>query len=913
MTSSLYDITPIRDALEGGHWVLTPNQRLRNRIREAFAASQGAVCLTPRVYALNEWLDACWQELQDRAVPGCEAAVINDLQARKLWKSVIEASELGAALPASNRLIQQASEALRNLALWRIPLSRLTGFGDAKEYPLLDWGERFGQQLHRLNLITREDSYRKILEAFEAGILPRINTIYLESLPDLPPLTRAVLEAAAARVLPTPQKKFGTSRINRVALDSADAEIRAAALWAHHAHNEGAQSVGIIVPDLGTSRDRVERVFTEVFEPQYYAPAEARYTLPFNISTGTPLGATPLVNTALILLKSFEEESSGDQLRKILNSPFWSDYGSEQAIRSAALDALRRQARFYYSPTQLRVTLQSLAQQHGWESSLALSRRLQQAGSEWRRGGRAMAGAWVDRILSALDLLGWPGTRSLDSVEYQQTRQWYQLLETFASLDVLEEAMTAREALSVLQQLANSTPFQAEVKHSPIQILGSLEGEGLRFDCCWVMGMSHQNWPPSPNPNPLLPLPLQRAEQMPRSSVDKEIAFAESLTRHYRNCADQVVFSHPSQQDEAHLLPSALIADLPPATAADLVDTGKLTTLGLPGYYEATRRSQALEVVDCCHGPAVKLAEGETARGGSAVLQQQALCPFNAFALFRLAARQADNPSLGLSPAQKGSAVHAVLAAIWSQLGDQQTLLTNSAQLPALVARATDQVFSDLSRDAGLELGPYYVDLEKKRVADLVLNFLTFETRREPFQVVATEQDLEGQFAGLNFRMRIDRVDRSHSGHYLIIDYKTGMSASISQWLGDRPDEPQLPLYALCYPEPVSGIAFGCVRAEKPGYCGIVDEALAPWDSQVKTPPKLSKDHQREDWASLHSEFRQRLTVLAKEYLSGYAAVQPKNLNTAIRYSEQLLPLNRLPEAGFLEYYISRRSGENHS
>lgn len=914
MTSILYDIAALQSLLEQGHWVLTPNQRLRNRIREAFAATQGQVGLTPQVYSLHEWLDRCWQTLQDQGAEGCGWGIVNDLQARSLWKGIIENAETDEPLHASSRLIQQASEALRNLALWQLPLSRIALHGEAQDYPLLDWAQRFQHRLRDQGLITREASYQVILQAFQSGALARLPAIYLECLPDLPPLLQRIVDAAAEQVAAAPQPRPKSGRTARLATASAEDEIRAAALWAHQRLQDNRHAaIGIIVPDLGSSRDLVERIFTETFEPHYYSPGEARYTLPFNISTGTPLGQSPLVSATLQLLQLNAREVERYQLTTVFNSPFWGAFNEEIGIRSAAIEALNRRQQFHYSPAQIRACVQQLAEQTPQASSLAFSRRLQQFGSEWRRfSSTCTPSEWVQRVVQVLELLNWPGNRPLDSVEFQQTRQWFQLLEKFASLDLVQGPINFAEAMNVLQQLASSTPFQAEVKQSPIQILGTLEGEGLRFDHCWVLGMSSQAWPPGPEPNPLLPLSLQREHAMPRSSVSKEIGFADALTRHYRQCADSVVFSYASQVDDALLLPSSLIADLAPAELSDVLGGDyDFHGLGLQGFYRELAVSlsdQPLDLVDCSYGPRFIAEPGEAVRGGTAILQQQALCPFDAFASLRLGAMAPPEPGLGLSPADKGSIIHSVMASLWRELKDQAGLETNAANLPALIQRGTEQAFTEARINDRFTLGDLYLQLEKDRICQLIECFFDFEKNRQGFSVVATEEELIRDFGGLSFRLRIDRVDKTEDGQYLIIDYKTSASATVNQWLGERPDEPQMPLYALCYPRPTAGISFACIRAQDPGYCGIMDETVQPWDQRIKTPQGLSKHQQREDWPSMLAEFKSNLEALATEYQQGYAAVDPKNTATAIRYRDYLLPLNRLREADFLAYYLDQYS-----
>lgn len=906
MVATLYDIAPLLPLLDRGDWVLTPNQRLRNRIREAHAEARGPVSPTPRVYALQEWLDHCWQALQDRGLAAARRALVNDLQSRLIWKQIIEAPD-GANLFASSRLVQQAGEALRNLILWEMPCAEVARQHSAEEYPLLHWAQQYRARLEALDLISREQTYEIILEAFQSGILDKLSAVHLESLGDLPPLLEKLLRAAAAEVKTAPTAAAAPCQRYRVETASVEEELRAAALWAHQRLQENATDrvIGIIVPDLGTSRDLVERIFTETFEAHYCAPGEDRYTLPFNISTGTPLGKSPLINSSLQLLKLAGQPVERRQLMALLNSPFWGDYQRESLVRGASLEHLERFPQFHYSPTAIRKAVQQVAERFAdglhAEASLQMSQRLQQAGSEWRRYARsAPAGEWVERILRLLETLGWPGSRPLDSVEYQQVRQWYQLLEKFASLELLQSSLTFNEAWSILQQLATATAFQAEVKYSPIQILGTLEGEGLRFDYCWVVGMTNRAWPPSPEPNPLLPLSLQRQAEMPRSSVEKEIAFAESLTRHYRHCAPTVVFSNAGQMDDARLSPSPLIADIPAVDLSSLLQGAEPGAAGLQALYRSER--PPLEMVDCHYGPELATPDGEAVPGGTAILQQQSLCPFDAFARWRLGAAETADPEAGLSAADKGSIIHNAMAALWRGWRNQENFL-RCTDPRALIEKTVDGLLADYQQRN--DLGSRYLELEKARFVELIESFLDFERRRPAFEVIATESEQLGELAGLTFRLRMDRVDRLEDGRHVIIDYKTGAAANIRQWLGERPDEPQMPLYALCYPGEVAGIHFACLRAQEPGYCGVTDNSVPAWDPRIKTAQTLPKDYRREDWTTLLEEFRNHLGAIAGEYRQGYAAVEPKNVSTALRYNRYLLPLNRLSEADFLAFYLN--------
>src|ERR1700747_974209 len=49
---------------------------------------------------------------------------------------------------------------------------------------------------------------------------------------------------------------------------------------------------------------------------------------------------------------------------------------------------------------------------------------------------------------------------------------------------------------------------------------------------------------------------------------------------------------------------------------------------------------------------------------------------------------------------------------------------------------------------------------------------------------------------GLKLRLRADRIDLLENGQRLLLDYKSG-EVSVKDWEGERPDEPQRPLYAI--------------------------------------------------------------------------------------------------------------------
>src|SRR6202041_3916144 len=110
---------------------------------------------------------------------------------------------------------------------------------------------------------------------------------------------------------------------------------------------------------------------------------------------------------------------------------------------------------------------------------------------------------------------------------------------------------------------------------------------------------------------------------------------------------------------------------------------------------------------------------------------------------------------------------------------------------------------------------------ERERMGKWLPKWLDVERQREPFEVEQLEQGKQlVRPASLDFSLRIDRVDRLADGSRVLIDYKTGLAAV--DWRGERPDNPQLPIYALLHPEALVAVGYGRVNAAE---CSFIAEA----------------------------------------------------------------------------------------
>jgi RecB family exonuclease len=171
-------------------------------------------------------------------------------------------------------------------------------------------------------------------------------------------------------------------------------------------------------------------------------------------------------------------------------------------------------------------------------------------------------------------------------------------------------------------------------------------------------------------------------------------------------------------------------------------------------------------------------------------------------------------------------------------------------------------------------------------LCNLLGKWLDTERRRQPFAVEWMEQGAQLRSAGLEFNLRIDRADRLlQDDARVLIDYKTGSTGP--DWRGERPDNPQLPVYATLSPRALAAVAYGNVNAAEPCF---VFESERP---DTFTPGARATSLEGEaNLAALIKVWSARIEALASGLAGGQAQVAPTA--TACRYC-RLQGLCRVP------------------
>jgi probable DNA repair protein len=374
------------------------------------------------------------------------------------------------------------------------------------------------------------------------------------------------------------------------------------------------------------------------------------------------------------------------------------------------------------------------------------------------------------------------------------------------------------------------------------------------------MGLSDEAWPMQPRANPFIPLPLQQRAGVPAASPSASLELAQRLTDEWLSCAAEVVLSHPRREADRALAASPLIAG---------VTEGEPEVPGFITWRDAIHRGRKLERIADPGGPA--LAPDRPARGGAALLRDQAACPFRAFARHRLGAEGIEAPHNGLDARERGTLVHRMLAAVWGELGSKDALAALGADaLDALLVRLAGATIAGERARRPATLSGRFAAIEEARLVRLAKAWLEHERARGDFTVLEVEAQRTASVGSLELELRLDRVDRTADGARIVIDYKTGPTA-LAAIVQPRPDEPQLPLYVVGAEPGAAAAAFGQVSADAMKFVGLAREpGVLPG---VKTPGEAGA---QPGWAEQLDFWRAELERLAREFAAGHAAVDPK-------------------------------------
>lgn len=406
--------------------------------------------------------------------------------------------------------------------------------------------------------------------------------------------------------------------------------------WLQLKLSQGESRIAVVIPELQHESRYVQRIIQKHFAPDLV-----------NLSLGQGLNEFPLVAHALVWL-NLNKTLDYSESALLLQSPYLGFAKAELTERSHYLQD---------SPLLQKKSISLAYLSNNLESYAPKLAELLKSITPYPK--KASIDEWITLFQERLNSLGFPGDHGLSSENYQCLNRFKAIFDEFRQLNLISSELTMHDALSSFAQITQNTIFQAQKTNAPIQISGLLEASGCEFSSLWVMGLTNHSLPKKTRLSAFIPPQLQRELAMPHSSPQRELHFAQQiLQRLQRGSEGEIIFSYARMQGEIPSLACPLISEFPHRPLLPLK--------------EKTHSSELIEQEEAYQVP---LHEQEQLSGGSALLGNQAKCPFKAFAEHRLNAKALPEHSEGLDNMMKGKIIHRVMELLWQKLQTQEHLI----------------------------------------------------------------------------------------------------------------------------------------------------------------------------------------------------------------------------------------------
>lgn len=813
--------------LHQGAMIITPNNRLSNQILKAYDEKYRpglAAIPKPHCYPYQSFLLYLFKHLKHSLPTSSHPLLLSDCQQHHLWQTIIMKDNPNGL---TDGVITAVKEAWTRCQYWQIPATHAAFKQTTQTQQFQHWFQSFHDTLKKQHAITIEHLPEYLIPiAHHLRPTPMIWSCFDEFTPIQMLLQESLSHQGHPQIMDDILEKIITTE-RFTAQDQPD-EYQHIIHWVRERIHLGETRIAIVVPELQNQAETLYRLFSKHFASDV-----------FTISLGVSLTSYPIVSTMLTLLSLQCTSITTHQLRLLLHSPFISGSEQEHMARSQCMQdsLLMKEGDIPWS-----LLLNTLAQETPYLKAL-----LEQCNNYPKQDTPS---AWAHHFKERLTLMGCPGDYPLDSTTYQCFNRFLLLLDDLKSFTTLSPIMTYEDALQSLRTLAQTTIFQIKKPKTPIVILGLLEASGCSFDSIWVSGLTDLCLPQKTRFSAWLPIHLQKSTLMPHTCTKRQYKLADQCLKRLGYACQHIIYSYPKLISDAPQLPSSLISAYPEGSRP--IMPLQTTCTQLINYEEPYRLPPKPET---------------SLRGGTSLLASQARCGFQAFATYRLNASPGPELTDGLDALVRGQVLHKIMENVWRSLKNQRNLLNSTEEsLASLINESISGALRPIAQSRPHTFPKLLQEVEFTRLKRLVYACLTWEKQRQPFEIDALEQVYTITLASLPFKVRVDRMDTVlESQEKIVIDYKSSLP-SIKPWRQERPEAPQLLLYALLDPY-ITTLLFIQIKTGKITLSGFSKD---PCEEVGITSLKGG-----EQWSEYQQYWEEQLTDLAHEIQEGHCEPMP--------------------------------------
>ncbi|WP_428085901.1 PD-(D/E)XK nuclease family protein [Candidatus Thioglobus sp.] len=775
----------------------------------------------PSIFSWQQYLQHYWQSERLNS----DLRLIDNIERHYLLESALKSNGQITNTQLINEVAKNADYCANHL----IKLAALASSKIQTCEVFSKWISDYQQIKKDFGLIDINDLSDLILNNKESLPAP-----YVYGFKTLTPLQNKIFSALNYQIIDSAY----TSTSQQQSFDNNLDEIKAVAIWAKNQHAENPKhSIVIVCPQLSELQHQLISIFDQTFDDLLVEIGKKSY----NISLGLPLSQYGLIQELLNLLELTEQLKSNkintQLFNQVVRCVYVKGYQSERSARHLLANQASALALETFQLSQLDTAFEHCPLLLALINQVKITPNISQTLSAHLLGFNQVLNVW-----------GFATDRALSSGEYQLFQKYLTSALKLNQLALYQKKCPSNAALNKLKEITSQVVFQPQSSAANIQIIGSLEAEGLCFDKAWVMGMTHDFLPAKLNSPRFISHGIATAHQIPYSSYDLIQTDAQNTLKNLTSLAQKMIFSYAKSSAGAEQLPSPLL-DFP--SQSQILEDPCLKAI-------------KTEFID--DNATTKFTKTEV-KSGVSLLKDQMACAFKGFA-HRLNVARFDEPHIGLDRREQGNITHTALQYIYQEIESKEALLKlDKAELNTLISQ---KIYSALKHYPESK----FSTIEKTRLMQLLLKFIETDKLRQNFRVLATERSVCVDIGGLNFNTRLDRLDQMDNGDQIVFDYKTG-SASTAKWCAADIAEPQLPIYSVT--NPVQGAAFIELNSSVISFKGL-----------SKDPDSLPKQSTRkgkcQDWDEQLIIWQRRLDQAAQDFSSGQAQVSPNK--TACDYCE---------------------------
>jgi ATP-dependent helicase/nuclease subunit B len=811
-------------ALQSGATVITPTQRLQRELLRAYAHSNTHDVLPrPQCYAYTSWLETWYTELFFQQPSSSPPLLLNDWQWECIWTEMA-ISIWGRRLRRFE--VQQTLQAVKNCAL-------VEANPEGSDFLYVPAAEQFQKLYFTAHTFLRDNDL----------LAPHELPAYLNQKP-YPLDTTKIIWACFDCIHPQQaslQKQLQSQGIKqdyfdieapripgrRQALIASDDEQETEQLiaWIQEQQAQGAQRIGVVIPDLTQQQARLSRRLKQHF-PEHI----------LHFSLGRHLLAFPMIQHALSLFKlSPQQRITREQSRVLFHSPFIQGFFEEGSAR----------ARFYQRHVIFQEPEVSLLQlKNACQKQLPVMYQLLDTLKTYPH--QASPTDWMHAFSKRLVHFGFPGQEPLVNSQHALLQSFYLTLEQLQTIEPYVASWSFETAFDALEDRCQNQIHQAPQNYNGVHIMGWFESSGFCGDALWIAHMQSHLLPQGIVFSPYLPIPWQKKLAFPRTQRGTEQAMAQTMLERLIYAHDNVVISYAEHINQEPQWPSTLFPNWP---AYRLIST----TVDHPDILESFE--------DPTYWP---IQPEESIKGGSHLLSLQAQCPFQAFASYRLQTQSKTTESIGLDAREKGSLLHLAMQLIWTDIPSQLAMRQMSTEERIQhIDDCIEKALTKFKSQRPYSMDPLYSRVEHQRLQKLVMDAIEFDLNRPPFQIAGLEKTFELSLDDWTFQLRYDRLDALEDGSSCLIDYKTNIPSPLP-WTQERPVHPQMLMYAIANCE-IKSLYFLSIKQDDVKASGIGDS-----DTGITGVRAM-----KEPWTNLQQAWLSHLQNLLIEFKSGHFAATP--------------------------------------